>query len=237
VTERQTDVHDAGITDWPKDTDPGQSWTDGTEGSQGWNEHNEDTTQLRSPYVGGDEVPNIDAPSDLNALPTVDAISDTQELEAVDESGAGAAGAAGATAVSAAEPAATVRERGVYRTRKARLRLARVDPWSVMKTAFLFAIAGGIIFWVATYVVWAVIGASGLFDAVNRMVDQVLSTPGQETPFRVEDYVSTNKVLGLTALIAAIDIVLMTALATLGSFLYNLSATILGGLEITLAED
>ena len=29
----------------------------------------------------------------------------------------------------------------------------------------------------------------------------------------------------------------LTALATLGSFLYNLAATMLGGLEITLAED
>ena len=34
-----------------------------------------------------------------------------------------------------------------------------------------------------------------------------------------------------------LDVVIFTALATLGSFLYNLDATMLGGLEITLAED
>ena len=39
------------------------------------------------------------------------------------------------------------------RTRKARLRLSRIDPWSVMKTSFLFSVAFGIMFWFATDVV------------------------------------------------------------------------------------
>jgi hypothetical protein len=34
-----------------------------------------------------------------------------------------------------------------------------------------------------------------------------------------------------------VDVLIFTALATLGSFLYNLAATVLGGLEVTLAED
>ncbi len=123
------------------------------------------------------------------------------------------------------------------RTRKARLRLSRVDPWSVMKTSFLFSVAGGIMFWVATYVVWAVIGSSGLFQAINDAVSQIVSSPTDQNPFQIEDYINTNKVLGTAALIAVVDIVIFTALGTLGSFLYNLSATMLGGLEITLAED
>ena len=46
-----------------------------------------------------------------------------------------------------------------------------------------------------------------------------------------------QKVLGLAAILAVIDVLIFTALATLGSFLYNLAATVLGGLEVTLAED
>lgn len=123
------------------------------------------------------------------------------------------------------------------RTRKARLRLSRLDPWSVMKTSFLFSIAAGIMLVVATYAVWTVLSTSGLFPAVNDIVASVVSTPGDTTPFRIEEYINTQKVLGVAALIACVDVVIFTALATLGSFLYNLAATVLGGLEITLAED
>jgi hypothetical protein len=123
------------------------------------------------------------------------------------------------------------------RTRKARLRLSRLDPWSVMKTSFLFSIAAGIMLVVAVYVIWTVLSTSGLFDSVNEIVASVVSTPGDTTPFRIEEYINTQKVMGISALIACVDVVIFTALATLGSFLYNLAATMLGGLEITLAED
>lgn len=131
-------------------------------------------------------------------------------------------------------PVVTRRRR---RTRKARLRLSRIDPWSVMKTSFLFSVAFGIMFWVATYVLWSVIGASGLFDAANQFLQQILSNPNDQTQIRIEDYVNTNKVLGVAALIAVVNVVILTALGTLTAFLYNLSANVLGGLEVTLAED
>jgi hypothetical protein len=38
-------------------------------------------------------------------------------------------------------------------------------------------------------------------------------------------------------LVAVIDVVLITAIATLGAFLYNMAASLLGGIEVTLAED
>jgi hypothetical protein len=123
------------------------------------------------------------------------------------------------------------------RTRKARLRLSRLDPWSVMKTSFLFSIAAGIMLVVAVYSIWTVLSTSHLFDSVNEIVRSVVSTPGDTTPFRIQEYINTQKVMGVTALIACVDVVIFTALATLGSFLYNLAATMLGGLEITLAED
>jgi len=123
------------------------------------------------------------------------------------------------------------------RTRKARLRLSRLDPWSVMKTSFLFSIAAGIMLVAAVYSIWAVLSTSQLFESVNEIVRSVVSTPGDTTPFRIQEYINTQKVMGVTALIACVDVVIFTALATLGSFLYNLAATMLGGLEITLAED
>ena len=162
--------------------------------------------------------------------------TDTITIPAVD---AGSVGPASPAAAATAQPLVTAKPRvgAARRTRKARLRLSRVDPWSVMKTALLFSIAAGIILVVATYGVWSVLNASGLFDAVNDMVKSVVSTPGDTTPFRIEEYVNTQKIIGVAALIAVVDVLIFTALATLGSFLYNLAATVLGGLEVTLAED
>ena len=64
------------------------------------------------------------------------------------------------------------------RTRKARLRLSRLDPWSVMKTSFLFSIAAGIMLVAAVYSVWTVLSTSQLFDSINEIVRSVVSTPG-----------------------------------------------------------
>ena len=38
-------------------------------------------------------------------------------------------------------------------------------------------------------------------------------------------------------LVAVIDVVLITAIATLSAFLYNMAAALLGGIDITLVED
>lgn len=121
-------------------------------------------------------------------------------------------------------------------TRKARLRMSRVDPWSVMKTSFLLAIAFGIVTWVAVFIIWSAIGAAGVFDNINSTVQEVLGTPTAE-PFRIENYINTGKVMGFTTLLACADVLIITALATLGSFLYNIAATLLGGLEVTLASE
>ena len=118
------------------------------------------------------------------------------------------------------------------RPRKAQLRLVQLDAWSVMKTAFLLSIAFGIVTIVAVAIVWSVLGAAGVWDSLNTTVQTVMGND-----FRVQDYIGTGRVLGFTMLVSAVDVVLLTAIATLGAFLYNLAATLLGGIEVTLAED
>ena len=151
-------------------------------------------------------------------------------------SGASASGAP--LSVGSADPAASPRAPrvGSRRTRKARLRLARIDPWSVMKTTFLFSIAFGVMLIVIVSVLWSVIAASGALEALNQFLTTLV---GDQTggEFRIETYVSGSRVLGFAAVLAAIDVVIITAVSTLFAFLYNLAATIMGGLEVTLAED
>ncbi|MGN6332875.1 MAG: DUF3566 domain-containing protein [Motilibacteraceae bacterium] len=125
---------------------------------------------------------------------------------------------------------------GVRRIRKARLVLARVDPWSVMKLGFLLSIALAIVSIVAVLVLWLVLDALGVFDAVNRTVADVTSS---ETSAGVDvlAYVGLGRVLGVTTVLTCVNVVLFTALATLGAFLYNIAATLVGGLHVTLAEE
>lgn len=124
----------------------------------------------------------------------------------------------------------------VRRTRKAQLRLVQVDAWSVMKTSFLLSIALGIVLVVAVAIVWAVLGAAGVWDSINSIVQQAVGS--EDGPqFDITDYVGTSRIIGFAMIVAVVDVVLITAIATLGAFLYNLSAALLGGVEVTLAED
>jgi hypothetical protein len=119
--------------------------------------------------------------------------------------------------------------------RRARLRLTRVDPWSVMKTAFLLSVALGIVTVVSVFIVWSVLGAAGVWDSINATAQDIL---GEEAGgFDVTAYVGMSRVMGFTMLVAVVDVVLLTAVATLGAFLYNMAAALLGGVEVTLAED
>jgi hypothetical protein len=134
------------------------------------------------------------------------------------------------------QPAAAGAAPKARRVRRARLRLLRVDPWSITKIAFLLSIALGIMFVVAVFLVVSIMNASGLWDNVNETIQGVLNQQPADA-FDIKEWVGIRRVVGLSMLIAVLDVVLITALATLGAFLYNLAASLLGGVEVTLAED
>jgi hypothetical protein len=128
--------------------------------------------------------------------------------------------------------------RTVPRTRKARLRIAKADPWSVMKVSFLLSIALGICTIVAVAVLWMVLDTIGVFSTVGKTISEATTAQqGGKGGFDLVSFLSLSRVMTFTAIIAVIDVVLATALATLGSFIYNLSAAFVGGVELTLAED
>ena len=136
-------------------------------------------------------------------------------------------------AEKAARKAAARRPR---QTRRAKLRVSRLDPWSVTKTAFLLSIAFGVMCVVAVFLVFSIMDAAGLWDKVNSTIQSVVNQD-KGSQFDIKNYVAMSRVMGITMLISVIDVVLITALATLGAFIYNMSAAMLGGIEVTLAED
>ena len=123
------------------------------------------------------------------------------------------------------------------RARRARLVLARVDPWSVMKLSFLLSVALAIVAFVAVFVLWSVLDTLGVFDSVARSVESVTRSSDNAQGVNIFDYVGLGRVLSLTVVLAGVNVVLMTALSTLGAFLYNMSAGLVGGLHVTFTED
>lgn len=125
---------------------------------------------------------------------------------------------------------------GKTRTRTAKLRLVHVDPWSVMKTAFLLSIVIGIVCVIAVAVVWGVLSVSGVWDSVNSFIRTTVGSDSS-SKFDITNYIGTSRMVGFTMLVSVVNVVLLTVIATLGAFVYNLAATLLGGVELTFAED
>jgi len=105
-----------------------------------------------------------------------------------------------------------------------------------MKVSFMLAIAFGIMTIVAVAVVWSMLDAAGVFTSLNDTVESVTGDSGA-LGFDLMSWVAFDRVLGFATLIAVVDVVLITALSTLAAFLYNLAASLLGGVEVTFVED
>ncbi|MEV7186548.1 DUF3566 domain-containing protein [Kitasatospora sp. NPDC093102] len=125
---------------------------------------------------------------------------------------------------------------GLGRTRKARLRVTKVDPWSVMKVSFLLSLAVGIIIIVASAVLWMTLDSLGVFDSLTKTLKDVTGSDSSGG-LNLMDYIGFGKVMTFTTLIAVVDVVLLTALSTLSAFIYNAAAGFTGGVELTLAEE
>ncbi|MHB8298411.1 MAG: DUF3566 domain-containing protein [Dermatophilaceae bacterium] len=135
--------------------------------------------------------------------------------------------AGAASSPKAAHPAAP---------RRVKLSVSRVDPWSVMKLSFLLSVAVGIAGVVMVAALWVILSGMGVFADINRTVAEVLNTSNGST-FDLMDYIGLGRVVSLSIVIGVIDVILLTAIATLGAFLYNVCSSLVGGLQLTLTDD
>ena len=113
--------------------------------------------------------------------------------------------------------------------RRARLLVRHVDPWSTLKLSLVLAVAMFFVWLVAVGVLYGVLDGMGVFDRINGLYDEVSGSTG-------ERIITPGMVLGMATLVGAVNIVLLTALATVGAFVYNISSDLVGGVEVTLAE-
>jgi hypothetical protein len=124
---------------------------------------------------------------------------------------------------------------GAAGTRKAQLVLARVEPWSVMKFSFLISLVGWVILFVAVALIYVVLSKLGVFTSIEHTVTLVTSSKGNPGT-NAAAWFAASRVLGYTMLAGFINVILITALATVGAVVYNLVTNLGGGIEVTLKE-
>lgn len=121
------------------------------------------------------------------------------------------------------------RSRGPVR---ASMQIRHIDPWSALKVSLLLSVALFFVWMIAVAFLYLVLGGMGVWSKLNSNVGDLLTS----TSGGGGELVSSGTIFGGAALIGLVNIVLLTAMATVGAFIYNLSTDIVGGIEVTLAD-
>ncbi|MGJ0118634.1 DUF3566 domain-containing protein [Williamsia sp. MIQD14] len=116
---------------------------------------------------------------------------------------------------------------------RAAVQLRRVDPWSTFKISSVLAIALFLIWMIAIGVLYVILDGMGVWDQVNSSFGTLVSS---DTTADTSFQITAGGVFGIAALVGAVYVVVFTALTTVGAFIYNMSADLVGGVEITLAD-
>jgi len=119
--------------------------------------------------------------------------------------------------------------------RDAQLVLTRIEPWSVFKFSFLVSLVGFVVLMVAVAALYYTFSSLGVFQAIERTVHLVTSSKGNSGT-NAGSWFSAGTVLGYSMAAGAIDVILITALSTVGAVVYNAVSRLSGGVEITLQE-
>jgi hypothetical protein len=130
------------------------------------------------------------------------------------------------------EPATEIPRRRA--PRRARLYVYRLDAWSVMKVAFMLAVALGVVIVCAVAALWWLLDYSGVISTLARNVDEVIGSG--TTTFDLEAVLAFDRVMGITVVVAALEVALVSILAGLFAVLYNLTVGITGGIEATFTD-
>ncbi|MEU8193399.1 DUF3566 domain-containing protein [Microbispora amethystogenes] len=129
---------------------------------------------------------------------------------------------------------------GLRPPRKAHLVLRRVEPWSAMKFSFVVSLVCFVVLFVAVAILYGVLSALGVFSSITDTVMQLTTSGGVAGKgvgtIDIRGWFEPVRILGYAALLGALNVVLITALSTLGAVIYNISADLVGGVEVTFSE-
>jgi hypothetical protein len=128
------------------------------------------------------------------------------------------------------------KKKGGTSARQAHLMVYRFEPWSVMKFSFMISLACFVILFVAVALLYATLSGLGVFDAIQNSLTSVTSGQNNNGGINISHWLSASTILSYTALLGVLNVFLITAFATVGSLIYNLTSHLIGGVEVTLRE-
>jgi len=111
--------------------------------------------------------------------------------------------------------------------KQVRLRLVYIDFWSAVKLSFLAAVAVAIVTVVSYFLVYLVVSATGLITKLDEFFTSF--TDGGAT---LSQFVGLPQVMAFAAIVAILNLVVITVLGAVVAGIYNLAVKVTGGLLV-----
>ncbi|MEV6656712.1 DUF3566 domain-containing protein [Nocardia fluminea] len=138
--------------------------------------------------------------------------------------------AAAASTVSPAAPVA-IAAAASGEPLRATVQIRRIDPWSTLKITLVISVALFFVWMLAVGLLYIVLAGMGVWDNLDNSLGEMLNQEGSSSSL-----IDAGTVFGYAGVIGLINVVLFTALATVGVFIYNQCCDLVGGIQVTLAD-
>lgn len=118
---------------------------------------------------------------------------------------------------------------------RARLYVTRLDAWSVAKVAFMLSLALAVMILMAVAASWWALNITGVFEALARNLNDIIGSG--TTTFDLRALLSFERVMGVTLVLAALEVFLVSLLSALLAMFYNVTVGVTGGVEVVVSDD
>ncbi|MGQ4618247.1 DUF3566 domain-containing protein [Nocardia sp. R7R-8] len=114
---------------------------------------------------------------------------------------------------------------------RATVQIRRIDPWSTLKISLVISVAMFFVWMLAVGLLYIVLEGMGVWERLNNTFTDMVSQESGSVGL-----IDAGTVFGYAGVIGLINVVLFTALGTVGTFIYNQCCDLVGGIQVTLAD-
>jgi hypothetical protein len=115
---------------------------------------------------------------------------------------------------------------------RAKLRIIKFEPMSLIRTGFLISLSIAITMFTATLVIYLVLAGMGVFESIDSVLGDLTGSSAGLT-----ETLTLPVVFVASIVVGIFEIITTTALFALFGFVYNATVPATSGLAVTLAED
>ncbi|MFE3754001.1 DUF3566 domain-containing protein [Nocardia tengchongensis] len=132
--------------------------------------------------------------------------------------------------VSPSAPAAVAQAAATGEPLRATVQLRHIDPWSTLKISLVISVAMFFVWMLAVGLLYLVLEGMGVWERLNSTFTDMVSDNSSSA------LIDAGTVFGYAGVIGLINVVLLTALSTVGVFVYNQCTDLVGGIQVTLSD-